>query len=170
MITACSCAPSRNCKNRPALAQTISTAISVAGTLKDRELCLMKMGKVTESSDKDGTMIASGRCSKQVSRCKESRYRTDRIEWIEAWMITWIWREATGRTEVSTQTVRASNLSSPPSTIASKMDKETCSMMLVARLEWTLRSLCLALQVYSRLKRSSNCTIWASRLALANTV
>lgn len=64
MITAYSCAPSRNCKNRPALAQIISTAISVEGTLKDRELFLMTMCKVTESSDKDGTMIANDRCSK----------------------------------------------------------------------------------------------------------
>ena len=166
MITACSCAPSRNCKNRPAPAQTTSTAISVAGTLKDRELFLMTICKSTESSDKGGTTIASDRCSKQVSRCNESRYR---IEYIEAWMITWIWKEVTGRTEVSTQIVLVSNPSSPPSTIASKMEQEICFMMQVARLQWTLQSLYLVLQVYSRRKRSSNYTIWASRLDLANT-
>ena len=84
-------------------------------------------------------------------------------------MITWIWKEVTGRTEVSTQIVLVSNPSSPPSTIASKMEQEICFMMQVARLQWTLQSLYLVLQVYSRRKRSSNYTIWASRLDLANT-
>ena len=64
MIIACNFAPNRSYKSLRALALTTFTAMDVEGTLKDRALFLTIICKATESSDKDGTMIVSGRCSK----------------------------------------------------------------------------------------------------------